>query len=202
MSAAAIARANGAKSNGPVTPEGKAKSAQNSRKHGLTGKTAVLAHESQQEFDELEASYVETYKPATAAESDLVGEMVNSRWRLRRMEEMEAALFESAFKRHAETEESPSAARALAYVELAESKSLRTLSRYSAQSRRAYEKARNELLDLQAARLQVEELPNEPSAKAAERMFDILLTPPPSSRRPVSFERPGAEPTAASAYSG
>lgn len=70
MSLATIARVNGAKSNGPTTSEGKARSAQNSLKHGLTSSRVVLPHESKEEYEELEASFKETFKPFGAVEND------------------------------------------------------------------------------------------------------------------------------------
>src|SRR5437764_12129110 len=79
------ARANGAKSNGPKTPEGLQKSAQNTLKHGLTAKTLVLSNESQSKFDQLLESYIKKFKPRDAVEHDLVTEMVAARWRLQRI---------------------------------------------------------------------------------------------------------------------
>ena len=51
------ARANGAKSRGPITPEGRAKSARNSIRHGLRAKSIVLTTESKEEFRSLLYSY-------------------------------------------------------------------------------------------------------------------------------------------------
>ena len=101
-SKAATARINGAKSNGPITAEGKAVSSQNSLKHGLTSSRVVLPHESQEAYDKLEASLVNRFKPADDLESELVQEMAAARWRLRRIEAMEAALFKKAIKQHEE----------------------------------------------------------------------------------------------------
>ena len=99
---AEIARSNGAKSNGPVTDEGKAISSQNSLRHGLTSARVVLPHESQEEFDRLEASFVNRFKPYDEIEFELVHEMAAARWRLRRIEAMEVALFNKAFKHQRE----------------------------------------------------------------------------------------------------
>ena len=88
MSSAAraeAARANGAKSQGPVTPEGRARSSQNAIRHGLSARAVVLHGEEPADFAQLRDSYVQRFQPADQAEMDLVETMVSSRWRLRRM---------------------------------------------------------------------------------------------------------------------
>ena len=60
---------------GPTTPEGKAKSATNSLRHGLTAKAVVLPTESREEFQALLAAHVERFQPADSIEMDLVESM-------------------------------------------------------------------------------------------------------------------------------
>jgi hypothetical protein len=48
--------ANARLSTGPRTPEGKARSSENARKHGLTAKDMIIGPEDREEFDELVAS--------------------------------------------------------------------------------------------------------------------------------------------------
>jgi hypothetical protein len=86
------ARANGAKSHGPITPEGKAKSALNSLRHGLSAKAIVLPSESQEDYEALRAAYQERFQPADQVELDLVESMAASRWRLRRVANIETHL--------------------------------------------------------------------------------------------------------------
>src|ERR1035438_7662813 len=55
-------RANAAKSTGPITPEGKARSAQNSRKHGFTASTfAVVRLEELDETANLRQDLIDFY---------------------------------------------------------------------------------------------------------------------------------------------
>jgi hypothetical protein len=189
---AATARVNGAKSNGPVTEEGKARSSQNSLKHGLNSSRVVLEHESQEEYDELEASIANRFKPADTIEGELVKEMAESRWRLRRVAEMESALIARAIRRQMEElgpDADPAEARALAYADVAESKSFRSLGRHQAQLRRAYEKAWKELERIQDDRIREEQgdenskCENEPNLRFTKRLLDVLLTPPPHPAR-------------------
>src|SRR6202521_1669 len=89
------ARANGAKSRGPTTAEGKEKSSRNSLKHGLTAGTGNILLDSE-DPGELEATLtklVGIHEPATPAETDIVEEMVAARWRIRRMWTIETNLF-------------------------------------------------------------------------------------------------------------
>src|SRR5437764_13824765 len=78
------ARKNGAKSHGPVTPEGKACSSKNSIRHGLTAKAVMLNSESHEEFQALLDSYIDQFQPATDVERDLVQTMAITPWRLNR----------------------------------------------------------------------------------------------------------------------
>jgi hypothetical protein len=64
---AETSRLNGAKSRGPKTPEGKARSAQNALKHGMRAqKYLVLPDEDAAEFAELQAALVEELAPVGA----------------------------------------------------------------------------------------------------------------------------------------
>ena len=65
-------RQNGAKSHGPVTPEGKAQSSKNAVKHGLTAAVVVLPHESKGEYNKLLHSYVHDFRSANQSQQDLV----------------------------------------------------------------------------------------------------------------------------------
>ena len=184
MSQAAIARINGAKSQGPTSEEGKAISSRNSLKHGLTSSRVVLPHEAQAEYDNLEASFTNRFKPADELERELVHEMAAARWRLRRIESMEAALFKKAIRQQQEAL-GPDAAsddvNDAAYAEVAESKSYRMLVRHAAQLRRAYEKAWKELQLIQEDRRideEGDEIQNEPSIKDLQRQLEAIMVMP------------------------
>jgi hypothetical protein len=86
----AASRANGAKSKGPKTPEGKARSAANAIRHGLTAAgrttaTVCIFGEIAEDFDELHAALVAEHEPGSATEALLVEEMATARWRQQRV---------------------------------------------------------------------------------------------------------------------
>ena len=85
------ARLNGAKSQGPITPKGKAISSRNSLKHGLSSKKFILEDEDQAEFDALHADYLADFAPATRIERDLVRQLAIYQFRLDRAIELSIA---------------------------------------------------------------------------------------------------------------
>jgi hypothetical protein len=91
---AEASRKNGAKSRGPRTPEGKARSAQNALKHGLRAdRHVVLPKEDAAEFADLEAAMVEDLAPVGALQIVLARRVVVAAWRLARADRIEAELF-------------------------------------------------------------------------------------------------------------
>jgi hypothetical protein len=91
---AEASRRNGAKSKGPKTPEGKARSAQNALKHGLRAqKCVVLPGERESAFAAFEAALLEELAPQGALQSVLAHRVVAASWRLARSERLEAELF-------------------------------------------------------------------------------------------------------------
>ena len=72
------------KKGGPRTAEGKARSALNNLRHGLTGWFHVRGNESQADFDALVAALREEYQPATATEEILVQKIAEHCWLGRR----------------------------------------------------------------------------------------------------------------------
>jgi hypothetical protein len=91
---AAASRRNGAKSRGPKTAEGKARSARNALKHGLCAQRfVVLGGEDFDEFDALEAALTAELAPQGALQAVLVRRIVAATWRLERAERLEAEVF-------------------------------------------------------------------------------------------------------------
>ena len=70
--------ANGARSHGPVTPEGKARSSRNSEKHGMYSRYTLLPHESPEAYEELRQRYHGDLAPANETQAKLVDRMVAS----------------------------------------------------------------------------------------------------------------------------
>jgi hypothetical protein len=96
---AAASRENGARSNGPKTAAGKARSAQNALKHGLRAqKHMVLPGESAAEFAALEAALIEELVPDGALQTLLAQRVVAAAWRLQRAERIEAEIFACKIK--------------------------------------------------------------------------------------------------------
>jgi hypothetical protein len=92
---AEASRLNGAKSRGPKTPQGKARSAQNALKHGMRArKYLVLPDEEAAEFEALEAALVEELAPVGALQTVLARRVAVAAWRLTRADRIEAELFE------------------------------------------------------------------------------------------------------------
>jgi len=169
------ARANGAKSHGPVTPEGRATSSRNSLRHGFTAKSVVLPTESQEDFLALLDSYTYHFNPQGGVEMDLVQAMAAARWRLQRICNIEAALLSTELVRRAEDIdeefENMKNVDRLAWVfeKLADhGQALSLIVRYEGALNRSYDRAFKQLHMLQSARRRAQ--PNEPKpAPAAPR---------------------------------
>jgi hypothetical protein len=91
---AEASRKNGAKSKGPVTPEGKARASRNALKHGLRAEHFVVVEgESPEAFAAFEAALVADLAPAGALQTLLAGRIARAAWRLERAERIEVELF-------------------------------------------------------------------------------------------------------------
>jgi hypothetical protein len=152
------ARTNGAKSRGPVTPEGKARSSANSRRHGLTA-SVLIDGESDEHFQLLLADFMDQFQPQTGVETDLVEVMAIARWRLRRLLGIETNLFElemvSRRKQiNADFKGLDQEGRlAFVFQKLSDTgNSLALLIRYEGSLNRSYDKALKHLLQLQSSR--------------------------------------------------
>lgn len=153
-------RLNGAKSRGPVTAQGRLKSSRNAVRHGITSqKMFVLQNESPGIFDQLLECCVQRFRPQDALETELVMEIAAARWRLRRLWTVETAMFDNQMDRQDEQlrkefiDFDEATRQAEAFNALAErSGGLNLLTRYEGRLRRAYERAVNNLLELQQTR--------------------------------------------------
>jgi len=88
-------RRNGAKSNGPLSPETKAISSRNSLKFGFYAKRGtVLSTELQSDLDALRDRYIKEWLPQDQRQHDTVDKLVDAEWRYIRYTAMETYLVE------------------------------------------------------------------------------------------------------------
>jgi hypothetical protein len=183
------ARSNGARSHGPVTPEGKARSAANSRRHGLTA-SALVEGESDEHFRLLLADFMDQFEPQTGGEADLVEVMAIARWRLRRLLAIETHLFELEMVRRQKQIDADFAGMnyddrlAFVFQKMSDTgNSIALLVRYEGSINRSYDKALKHLLDLQSRR---QRCPPE----GALGSFGIFESEAPESGPPTVVDNP------------
>ncbi len=167
----AAARENGAKSHGPVTAEGKARSARNARKHGLFGAIVLDSASDREAYSELLEAYIDEFQPDSIFEHRCVREMVDAEWRLAAVRRTIGSI-EAAHVAAAPADATPAQARAHAFERLANSGNALSLAlRYEKHFQRQYEKAHQALM---AAR-RAETREREAFDRSADRELVAML---------------------------
>ena len=98
-------RKNAKKSTGPRTEEGKTRSAKNSLKHGLLARDTVMPGEDPADFDRQLSALEADIQPANSLEFELVRQIADAQWRMRRLTRLETGFLAAAVddqRRHLE----------------------------------------------------------------------------------------------------
>jgi hypothetical protein len=183
-------RANASKSTGPKTPEGKARSSQNSLKHGFTGSTfAVVRLEDLQEIARLKSDLMDVYKPVNSQEVIAIERMALAQQSIFRAGRLEAGLFTTCMNETMDSQNQPYHPMSRDLVgdgdilitramnrnycladgfenQVRKSNVWPLFIRYQAHAERQYRRALEEFERLKALRPELpnEEIPNEPVA--------------------------------------
>lgn len=180
-------RANGARSRGPVTPEGKQRSSQNAVRHGLFARCVLLKNEDPKAFEALTREFAARFGNLTALESGMVEELVACQWRIRRAWAAETQLLDAAV---AAQPEGPEIGRiAAAFAALAAGPELPLLHRYETRLHRMFQRALKNILLLREIPLPDDPPDDEPDpAPAAEPTPDA--DPAPQQNQPLTAAPP------------
>jgi hypothetical protein len=150
--------ANSAKSTGPSSPAGLARSSRNAIRHGILADSIVLDSESAEGFSDVLTALQEELLPVTSIESRYVETMALAEWRRLRIlclekeqitneiRKQEAAALTNLTSNGDATEVSPIRYTALAFRAMSdESRAQELLNRYEARYDRQYQRALNGL---------------------------------------------------------
>jgi hypothetical protein len=184
LSKAEIARINGAKSHGPVSPRGKAHSSMNALKHGLTAKTVVLCNESKQGFNEMSQAVCDQWLPQNEVEAELVEIMIVAKWRQRRYWGVETATVDleidtqaTAFARKYDNADELTRMAEAFHGLHAKDNTMPLLNRYEMSMDRQYFRAQNQLLKIRDKKVfPPAVLRNEPT-QAVETTEELVISP-------------------------
>jgi hypothetical protein len=140
-------RANAQHSTGPRSDAGKQRSALNALTHGLTARTAVLPAEDPAAYQQHHRQFHDEYRPATPTETQLVHELADTSWRMNRIPLLEADVLSRA--------QSPASSPEPPAFDIVDAhRLLASLSIHGQRLSRQFQKALNQLQDLQAERLE------------------------------------------------
>jgi hypothetical protein len=195
----AASRANGAKSHGPVTEEGRQRSSMNALKHGLYSELVVNDGESMEMFNNLRQGYLDRFQPADPVELDMVEQMVSASWRIRRLWAAEAEILNDAMDLAAkwlETEGYEPGAKipedaAMGIAHMKKERSLAILGGQEARLTRMYHHAFETLCKLQKQNQKTTNEPSEiankelPEPQPAEQAAPEPPCPPPTAHCPL-----------------
>jgi hypothetical protein len=151
-------RANAQHSTGPVTPEGKARVAQNALKHGLTSTHLVIRPDEEEEFAVLRDAVEAELDPQGALETITFREILHAAWSLHRFRRIEAEVCRGDMEDFLRREETAILDR---------------LARYQARAQRAYYRAVRELRALQTNRALRAAQPGPPAAAEPPALAEI-----------------------------
>jgi hypothetical protein len=185
-------RANAQMSTGPKTDFGKAKSALNAVKTGLTGRTILLPNEDAKAYEDHLLKYVDALAPVGEYETQLVQSLAETQWRLGRIPGLESATFALGRIKysHMFPEDMDRQARAAlldAYIAQEDAKHLKNLH---LQENRLHRRYRQDLLELQTrqkARKDQEEAEKKAQpAKTPAVGFEFATAETPSTTEPLT----------------
>ncbi len=137
-------------STGPVTPEGKANSARNATKHGLTGLTLVISPAEADAYHAHVASYMSHHEVTDHQHRLLIQQVADLDWSIHQVFVLQTNtmnLFSTISIQMADSGDPIATAKALAPV----ARTLATLSTYEGRRRRAMKTAREELAAFEEA---------------------------------------------------
>jgi hypothetical protein len=181
-------RHNAAFSTGPRTTEGKAASARNATRHGLSSAFTVLAHEDQAEFDRLLQDLRAYYRPQNVIQGLLVDQMAKSQWLLARAQRLQTVAYN--LLAGIEDQADPDA-RIVAAMRDANSDVLARLDRYAASAERSFHRAHRELTA--ARKKQIAEDFDRAFAKTNEEINRAINAPLPVRPLRVNHPLPAAQ---------
>ena len=204
-------RLNGARSAGPDTAAGKARSALNGVRHGLCGRTFfLLPDEDAAEFRRHEAMWLAVWSPRDLHEHQAAEAAIRAMWRESRADRLEAQVLGDLFA----AGELPDPAEADA-AKTAAFKALNSLLRYRGRIERDHRQAMQALDDLRQRRLartpaprpsepekaMPAAAPTEPSSAGAPRVATVpsISAPPTDATAPPSTNAKPGEPEPARA---
>jgi hypothetical protein len=184
-------RANAQKSTGPKTPEGRARAAQNSVKHGLNSERVLIPGEIPADFGELRQALLDEFQPATPDQALLFEHMVAAAWRLRRIRRIETAMFDALLTHHEEDMEERYEGVALDKSQFQNALLFRDcstdflrLSQYESRIYHQYRRSRADLLAIQAAAAKAQ-AEAEAKAEAEVQARAKAGTPAPAGKAPA-----------------